>query len=514
MYTKNSPKILLIGCPWIVTKKSLDYLNAPVLIGLGYIAAILEKNNYNVKILDALTEGFSIREILKDTGLIKVGLTDEQISESVKEFNPDIVGISNQFTSQASTMFEVSDLVKKIDKKITVVVGGVHPSSDPLRCIKYKNIDFVITGEGEYAFLQLINSLNENKDFKNIKGLLYKINDRIYSNLPYLPIENLDEIPFPAYHLLPIVKSIEISKLDQSMRNTDKTGYLPVISSRGCPFSCIFCGANLLVSKKWRFRSPKNFVDEIEFLKNKYNISTFTFEDSNFTLDQERAQKICDEIIKRKLNIKWSLPNGIRADKVNDELISKIKEAGCHSVTLGIEHGNQEYLNKFINKALDLKNVERAVKIIKKYKISVSGFFMMGFPNETIDLIDDTISFAIKLARKGMMPLFSIVIPLPGTVLADYCTEKKLFIKNNLSPIDYLLSSHSHPTIKCENITPEQLIILRRKARILSAVNMAIFSPVEFLRYPFIKETLKQLLSPKTFINRFKLILTKTNIGT
>jgi len=510
---KKLSKILLIGPPWRMTKTSLDYLTAPTLNGLGYIAAILEKNNYNVKIFDALTEGFNHREKSTDGKIFRIGLPNSEIINFIKEHQPDIVGISNPFTSQAYNMFGMARLVKEINSGIPVVVGGVHPSSDPNQCINDKNIDFVIVGEGEYALLNLIKALENNSNLDSINGLFYKNEGKIFSGGMPKFIENLDEIPFPAYHLLPIKKYLEISKSDSSNRNFNGEGYLPIISSRGCPFSCIFCGAHLLVGKKWRFRSPKNFVDEIEFLQKNYKVNNFTFEDSNFSFDQSRAEQICDEIIKRNLNINWSLPNGIRADKVTNDLIAKMKKSGCKAINIGIEHGNQDYLNKFVKKNLNLENVEKAVETITKYKIPVSGFFIMGYPNETKKLMEDTISFALKLARKGMMPLFMITIPLPGTELIEYCKKNNLFIKENLSSTDYLLSSHSKPTVITQ-VPPETVLKLRRKARILSMLNMMIFSPDAFFRYPFVKETLRSFTRPSFFINRFKLLLTKLNIGT
>lgn len=514
MNKKTKPKILLIGTPWVITKSSLDYLTAPVLNGLGYIAAVLEKNNYDVKILDALAEGFGFRKKIKNGQLIKVGLPNEKIVKKIKEYKPEIIGISNLFSSQSYTMFELTRLVKKTNPEITVVVGGVHPSADPNQCIKDKNIDFVIVGEGEYTLLKLIQNLNNPDKLSNIKGLFYKKGSKVHpSGMPRF-VENLNDIPFPAYHLLPMKKYLEISKSDLSTRNIDRKGYLPIISSRGCPFSCFFCGAHLLVGKMWRFRSPKNFVDEIEFLQKKYGADNFTFEDSNFTFNQSRTEEICDEIINRNLNIKWSLPNGIRADKITNNLIAKMKKSGCRDIAIGIEHGNQEYLNKFIKKSLKLADVKKAVEIITKNKITISGFFIMGFPNETKALIKDTISFALKLARKGMMPLFSILIPLPGTELKKYAEEHNLLAKKNLSSVDYLLSSHSKPTVFTKNLSAQKIVNLRRKARILSAINMMLFSPTEFFRHPFVKQFLKSFISPKLFIKEIKLILTKLNIGT
>jgi len=208
------------------------------------------------------------------------------------------------------------------------------------------------------------------------------------------------------------------------------------------------------------------------------------------------------------------LPNGIRADSVTDHLIAKMKKSGCKSINIGIEHGNQEYLNKFVKKSLDLKNVEKAVGVITNHKIPISGFFILGFPNETMTLANDTVRFALKLARKGMMPLFMITIPLPGTKLMDYCTKNNLLFKKELSSIDYLLSSHSRPTLINKNLPAEKLISLRRKARILSMLNMMLFSPGAFFRYPFVKNTIKSIVAPGNFSHRLKLLLTKLNIGT
>lgn len=502
-------KVLLINPPWVLTKDSMDYFTIPIPIGLGYLAGYLESHGIKVKILDCLAEGFGKRLSYERDSLIRIGLEDGEISKYIEEYQPHVVGIGNFFTSQAQTLFSTARLVKKINPQVPVAVGGAHPSSDPQGCLLEDSIDFVIQGEGELTLLELVCSTASDKARLNeIKGLHFKQNGRIRYNGCREPISDLDRLPFPAYHLFPMDKYFAFLNDDVTMRASLPGKYMPLITSRGCPYSCNFCGVRLLMGRKWRPRSPKKVVDEMEFLTKNYGIKIFSIEDSNFTLDLERAEKICDEIIDRGLKIKWATPNGIRSDKISEALVIKMKNSGCVQLTIGIEHGNQKFLNDVIKKRLDLSNVIRTVKLIRRYNIPLDGFFIFGIPGETKSLAEETIKVATKLSRLGMMPIFNIAIPLPGTDLLRLCEKKGYLIKSNLTSIDYLLATHSRPLIKSDDFSPRDLIRWRRKAFFITLLNYILFNPMSVLKYPFFRSAFKDLSNVRKLKIRLRKIKT------
>jgi len=526
---KKDFKVLLMATPWEVSEETEEFIDCPMPNGLAYIAGVLRKENINVKIFDPLAEGFENRKSFFQGSLkiIRVGLTEEKIKKFIEEYRPNLVGISNFFTSQANNMFRMAGLVKEVDRNISVVVGGVHPSAAPEECLKDFNIDFVIGGEGEYVFLELAKAIargtpcdisstplaiKSKTPIKAVKGIFYKENGEIKNSGKPEIILNLDEIPMPAYNLLPMEKYLGVSETIRTNRGAAGEKWMPIISSRGCPFKCIFCGANLLVGRLWRARSPQKFVDEIEYLVKNYNVRNFRIEDSNFTYNIERAKQICQEILNRGLKIKWSLPNGVRADRITKELVLLMKKSGCWTLSLGVEHGDQEYLNNFIGKSLDLKKTLKAAKIISGAGIPSSAFFMMGFPGEKKEQMLKTADLAIKMAKAGVMPLISIVIPLPGTKVMEICRQEKLLAKENMDSLDFLLVHHSRPIIMNPQVSNKELLDLRRKTRIKAALILFLYHPILFFKYPFLVNLFKSFKDFRSIAEGIKLVYSKFNL--
>ncbi len=363
-------------------------------IGIGYIASILLKEGHKVEIHDFVKSKTSIEYSVK----------------TIKEKKFDLLGIS-VFTARYLSAKEFIRKFKKNEPNIPIVVGGVHISALPEESIQDLNADFAIIGEGEYSLLELVKEIEKGTNkFNDIKGLVYKTNGKIKINKKREPISNLNEIPFPAWNLMPP---------DSYPHNPCQIFYKKfpiaiIISSRGCPNNCYFCAAQASMEKILRKRCATNFVDEIEYLIKKFNVKELHIADDNINFSKEHASSICEEMIKRKIKIQWKTPSGINIENIDDKLIKIMKESGCYEVSFGIETGSQKIADN-IEKRLDLKSCYEKIKKFKKHGIDTCGFFMVGLKNDTLDTVKET----IRYAKNSPLDLahFAICIPYPGSKL-------------------------------------------------------------------------------------------------
>jgi magnesium-protoporphyrin IX monomethyl ester (oxidative) cyclase len=385
-------------------------------IPLAYIAAILEKTN-EVYVIDAPTEGrTNLQEINKTT--YRVGLSNNQIEQKIKLWSPEIVIIEIPFSGWARTAFEVSSKIKQINSEIITILYGQHPSARPKACLERNSIDFVVIGEAENTITELVDTMNQGSSkFEKIKGLGFIDNGKIV-NTPIRPlIEDLDSLPLPARHLLPM-NEYAVAVKENPLRGVINKPWTIMITSRGCPFRCVFCTHHIVWGRKWRGRSPGNVVAEIEHLIKTYGIKQIDFLDDNMTLDRTRMENICDLIVKKNLHVEWFTPSGVRADTLDESLLRKMKKAGCKKIRVAPESGVQDIVDSVIKKNLDLDSVKRAVVLCKKVGLKVGCFFVIGLIGETKEDIKKTINFAYKLKQLGADSfIFSIASPIFGTEL-------------------------------------------------------------------------------------------------
>lgn len=398
-------------------------------MGLAYLAAVLRENKIPVKILDAAALNYSI----------------EQIKNFALKDSPDIIGITAA-TNTIEEAYKIANAIKPSLPKTKIIVGGPHPSILPEQTLKEcSSLDITAVGEAEYTLLEIV----QNKTLSKIKGIAYRKNNKIIRTPPRPFIENLDELPFPARDLLPLDKYWS--------PGIKKYPFATLMTSRGCPYNCNFCVNYTVLGKRFRYRSSENVLAEIDELVKKYKVKEIDILDDNFTILPKRVEEICDGLIKRNYNLIWKTGNGIRADKVDEHLIKKMRQSGCYLLAFGIESGNEKIL-KIINKGETLQQISEAIRLCKKYKILTEGFFMFGNQGENEKTMQDTIDFAKKLDLD--IAQFQVFIPLPGSSYYNLIKkEGKIFAKSWKE-----FNAFDKPVFQHGPLTPELMQKMQQKA--------------------------------------------------
>ncbi len=402
-------------------------------LGLGYLASSLRDAGHEVALLDCLARGIS----------------PEKIKTEVEKINPDIVGIT-AMTTYYSVALKYVEKIKELGK--LTILGGQHITARPAESLKESKADFVIYGEGERTIVELVNAIENNGGFSSINGIGYKNQGNIVINPRRDLIENLDTIPMPAWDLMPPKKYPPAPHGAVAKRFP----VAPIITTRGCPFNCAFCASKCIWQQKLRFRDAKSVVDEIELLVNEYGVREFHFEDDNFTANKNHALSICNEIIKRKLDIVWACPNGVRIDRIDQELLTKMKESGCYLLAFGIESGNQEILDR-VNKRLNIDMAPKIIKMVKDNGIETWGFFIIGLPGETRETARKTIEFAKKIPLDRAQ--FCMFTPLPGSDIFNEWVKKE-----GIENFDWEKFNFFNVIYESDSLKKEDLVELQKKA--------------------------------------------------
>ena len=425
-------KVLLITPP-AFTKKLRDMNPLPPM-GPAYLGAVLEREGIEVKIIDSLIEDWD-REEDVNGDIIRVGLSFHDIEKKIVEYGPDMVGISCLFTRQRRNAHEIARIVKANDKNAVVAIGGAHATVCTDLVLDDDNIDFVIQGEGELTIKHLVNHLNGNKSLDDVDGIGYRRNGEKIIQPKVRFIQDIDSIPFPARHLLNM-KAYFGLKSSHGVRRKDR--FSPIITSRGCPAKCTFCTAHNVWGRAFRKRSPKNVIEEMIHMREKYAIEELLFEDDNTTMDMQRAAEIFDMMISKKLNFSWDTPNGVAAFSMTKELIKKMVDSGCYKINFALESGNQEHLFHNIKKPLKLDRVPPLVKYARGLGCEVGIFLVLGMPGETEKMMWDSFRLAAEL--EIYTPFISIATPYPGSELYKICVEKG-YMKKDFNLDDLYTSS-------------------------------------------------------------------------
>jgi anaerobic magnesium-protoporphyrin IX monomethyl ester cyclase len=434
-------KVMLIRPPMLVQRDWSGVIGRSLPLSLGYIAAILEKNGDDVKILDASIEGWDelhdwVWTRFADGPRKYTGMSFELITERVRKEDPDIVGITG-LSVEARPMYRTAAAVKKA-KDIPVVLGGPHVTARYREALSDPNVDFICLGEGEYVIKELVDVLNKgNTDFSKIEGLGWKTkNGKMVINEKRPPITNLDALPFPARHLFNLKKYKEAAKHLQASRQA-LVESASIITSRGCPFNCVFCSVNLTMGRIWRPRSPESVAAEIEHVVRQFGVQHIEFEDDNLTLAPERFEKILDICKEKGLRFTWNTPNGVRADTLSEHLIRKFRQSGCVELTVAPESGSQRVIDNVIGKKLKLECVENVVKWCVKYGIEIAAFYVVGMIGETREDLEQTYQHAQKMKKMGCKICCYIALPYYETRLHKIAREKGYLLLPDGEKLEY-----------------------------------------------------------------------------
>ncbi len=427
-------KILLLNPPALNRpKKGKILIDSFPTVGLNYLYSCLKTNGYNCKLYDFFFESWG------------------NIEKILKEENAEIIGI-NCLTESRFNSLRLFSLIRKIRKKTIVIFGGHHSTHLYSQLLSKFSIDYIVLGEGEKKLLNLIRAIEGTIPIESVRGIAYRKNGVVIKNESggEYNIINLDSLTFPIskehiymfekYPPLNVIRPIEIKHLLHLPFVYERGKSTIIITSRGCPFNCQFCGTRSFWGNSYRFRSPENVVDEIEYYNKKFGFMFFRLWDYTFSLIPKRGIEICKEILKR--NLKIYLACQTRADKITEDLVFWLKKAGCIFIGIGVESGSERVLKK-INKQISIKSVIKAFSIFKKYNLPAYPFLMIGNPGESDESIHHTINL-MKIINPYKI-VTSITMVFPGTDLYKLA-KKQGFIDDN-----YWLSSKPQPYYTYEN---------------------------------------------------------------
>lgn len=416
----KKPKVLLLNPPFRRRIGNIWRYVSGVLppLGIGYIAGMLEKNGVDIDIVDAPAEGVELLELPRRLGETKY----------------DYIGITAT-TAMFPNAIASAKLLKWLYPSAKIILGGVHSTARPYEALAEPAVDIVVAGEGEITFSELVNG----RPPQDILGVFFKNNGEACSTGTRPLIEDLDSLPYPAYHKLPM-------KLYRpAVGGYHRLPAVHMLTSRGCPHHCTYCYH--IFGRGVRFRSPENVLEELKFMLDKYDVREVYFYDDTFNLKRDRVIKICEGILKLNRKIGWSCL--ARVDGMDKELLTLMKKSGCHAITYGVETSEPEIL-KNIRKKISLEEAERVIRYTVEAGIVCRVGFMLGNPGETMETMKKTIRYAIKCGTHGAM--FNIVTPYPGTEMFEWGI-KNGYIKNfNWEQYDF-----STPILEVPGLTAKEI---------------------------------------------------------
>jgi radical SAM superfamily enzyme YgiQ (UPF0313 family) len=440
-------------------KSTYSDVVAGIPIGITLLGAVAEKLGHRVRILD-------------------IGLERDPsaaLEQELASLQYDVAGLSCMSVEFLGGVQTAED-IRKLSPRTHIIFGGQHPTIMPEQVMKVDCIDSICIGEGEDIWTEFLERLSSGSGLDGVAGLWFRRGRELVRNLPRNEYVDVDAVPMPAYHLLEIERYFDIDFV--RFPTVDRRA-IQIFTSRGCPYRCIYC--HDLFGKRFRGRSPEFVWQEIRHLYDKYGIREFMVEDDIFNMDLDRAKRICDLVIASGVKVGFQFGNGVRLERFDEELMRKLAEAGTHHMAIAVESANDR-IQKLIKKHLKLERFNEVLLWAKKYRIETLGFFMLGFPGETVKEINQTIRFACDSYFDEA--LFSIATPYAGTELNDLVRATGSFEGGQ----DVHDEWEGVVRIKSEEWDHRKLKQLQRKAYFLFFLT----------RFRFVKILLK-MKSPKMF---------------
>ena len=433
-------------------------------LGFLYLAAVLEGKKFSVGILDASIENLSLSHTL----------------ETIKKMQPRIIGIST-WTSTYSFVRKFVFILKHFFNNVTIVLGGPHVTACPEETLNETPADFAVIGEGEYTFLELCGHIlgNNSISLHNIKGIAYKEGGKIIKTGNREFIKNLDDLPLPARHLIPFKKYRNYGHLAKQLPSAE------MITSRGCPFPCIFCG-DVVFGRRYRVHSAEKVLEECEHLMKYYGIRDINFQDSNFVVDQERLVKFCEGIIRKKWKLSWVCQADINSANRNLDILSLMKKAGCWMIGYGVESGSPEIL-QVIRKKVNLEKAKNVFISTRKAGIMTIAYLQIGNLEDNQESIERTVAYAKSLHTD--IASFAITTPFPGTELWDRAIKLKYVeeISYNDLKVPTLMEKNVTIPLRTKYLSGKELLSFQR-----NAIRNYYFRPSQMLRLLFRTRTITQ----------------------
>jgi anaerobic magnesium-protoporphyrin IX monomethyl ester cyclase len=432
-----------------------------VMLAPLYLGAVLKQNGHHVRVLDVEKDKVNLSDAFH-----LVSYWQDRLEPVLKDLRPALVGISVHYSGVFNCAIDIARLIKGYDSRIRLVMGGQHPTIfASLLMERYPEIDFVLKGESEETFCQLVSAIEHGADCTSIDGLCFRMADRVVENPKENFISNIDSLPFPDYTLVKLEEyHFDTSRWFNPKKHTINMSF-PLLTSRSCPNRCTFCSMFLVQGPKFRMRSAENVVDEIEFLYYAYNQKYFSIVDDNFTLNRKRIIRICELIRQRGLDIQFDTTNGMEINHVSVEIMDALIDAGFLRTFFAMESGSEYIRTQVMKKLLPQRKIYEAFDVLSRYhgRFEYNVLFIIGFPQETSETLEETRKVIQDLDLKKVAIGFAI--PYPGTVLYEEVEANNLFTvpKADLLENPDLFNFSKTPLIKPYRLDPEDLVRFRRQ---------------------------------------------------
>lgn len=471
----NTNKDIVLIKPPILFSKNAYSTPITMPLGLAYIASVLDKAGYPVRIIDC--PGFDLERIsLTPDGKFKLQGMDE--GESIEMIGPDadIIGVSIMFSQEWTYIREYLKKIRKKYPKATIVVGGEHPTAMPEFTLRdCPAIDYLISGEGELTMLEAVHKLRINQSIENVSGVAYLKENQFHINGLAPRLANIKEMPWPKWDLIQVEPYFQ-PNFTMGIAHGRNIG---ILATRGCPYQCTFCSNPSMWTTRYTMRDVNDVVNEIEFYIKKYNVNSIDFYDLTAIVKKEWILEFMKELHRRELDIVWQLPSGTRSESLDEEVIGSLANSGCKFLVYAPESGSQTTL-EMIKKRVNLKNLQKSVSIALRYGITVKVNFIIGFPFETRKSMWETLLFVWKLALlKTDDANVATFTPYPGSEMYEELKKENVFGEINDQYFENLVTQFDFTMSKtfCRHVPDFEVFIYR-------ILGMSVFYGLSYLRVP------------------------------
>ncbi len=469
-------KVCLINPP--ILHKGISFArSATPPLGLAYIAGALRSAGHEVQVIDAAAETSEKNAFKEDIFLF--GLSKEAI---LKNIDPDteVLGFTLMFVTNWLYDRELIRYLRHHIPQAVIVAGGEHASATPSYCFSQAPIDYIVHGEGEETITELMDAIQGSTALTTVKGISYLLGDQVLQTTPRKRVKDLDSLARPAWELFPI---------DTYFQNKTSFGVyrgntLPVIATRGCPYECTFCSNPQMWGRRYELRTPEDFVDELEYLKDKYDIENFDLYDLTAIIVKKWIIAMCKEVIRRQLNITFQLPSGTRSEVIDAEVADWLFKAGCKNISYAPESGSEKVL-KEIKKRVRLEKMLKSIKAANTAGLNIKLNMILGFPDDTHLDIWRTFAFLIQASWYGAYDAAPAVFsPYPGSALFDrLCQEGEISLARDAYLYEIIeIYDLMPPKIYCKNISSTAMRFYIFLFLVIFYGSNFIFRPVRFFR--------------------------------